>query len=86
MHKFVRYHRLNSSIFLTKVANMQRPSVDARWMSLLSKLNEKYHFTGVAAMMMPDVSRMKVKKITVKDKGALQNNIREGKRRLNNDY
>ena len=48
-----------------------RPSVDARWRTLLDKLNQKYHFAGVAAMLVPDVSRMKVKKITVKDKGAL---------------
>jgi hypothetical protein len=72
---------------VAKIANLeQRPSVDARWSSLLDKLNQKYQFAGVAALMMPDVSRMKVKKITVKDKGALQNDIREGKRRLQNDY
>jgi hypothetical protein len=39
---------------------------------LLSKLNDKYHFTGVASLMMPDVTKMKVKKIVVKDKESLQ--------------
>ena len=60
--------------------------MDARWYSLLSKLNQKYAFAGVAAALVPDVNRMKVKKVTVKDKGVLQQNIREGRKRLENDY
>ena len=49
-------------------------------------MNKKYHFKGVEPMIIPDVNRMKIKKITVKDKGQLQQNIREGRRRLDNDY
>lgn len=88
MTKFMKSKSLSSSAFYIKIANLKpqkaKTTVDERWKSLLTKLDRKYHIRGIAAIM-PDINRLKIKKITVKNKGQLQQNIREGRRRLDND-
>lgn len=76
MMRFMKRHKLSSTAFYNKIQNIsklkpKRPSVDERWKILVTQLNRKYHFKGINSMMMPDVNRMKIKKITVKDKGQL---------------
>lgn len=74
MAKFMKHHNLSSNAFYAKIANTKpmkqvsksKMSVDARWYILLNKLNKRYMITGIK---LPDVNRMKVKKITVKNKG-----------------
>jgi len=89
MTKFMKYHHLSITAFYNKIANTKpvksKTSVDDRWKILLSKLNRKYVITGIGSIL-PDINRMKIKKITVKDKGQLQQNIREGRKRLKIDY
>ena len=73
MTKFMKYHKLSSSAFYIKVANIKpknTSTVDERWKTLLTKLNSKYKFSGISAVL-PDINRLKVKKIAVKDKGLL---------------
>jgi hypothetical protein len=70
MKRFIRYHDLTPSSILAAFAS--RPTVEQRWRSLLTKLNDKHHFSGVSALFLPDVSNMKVKKVQVKNKGALR--------------
>lgn len=76
MMRFMKKHKLSSTAFYSKIQNIsklkpKRTTVDDRWKILVTQLNRKYNFKGVKSVLMPDVNRLKVKKITVKDRGQL---------------